>query len=157
MDQRLGSVREGGFGSLVFMARASKCASIETDLFEHRTVKDDFINPCCFGEDFAVWLQARLTGLTEFVLDPPLMEDYGWGFSSKHPKGKIWVALSYGHEGPVEEPARWMISVEWHNAGLLSRWFGKPDVAAFDAFCAAVWHALQAEPRIQWLGFDQPA
>src|SRR5262249_30425150 len=28
---------------------------IETDLFEHREVKPHFINPCCFGEDFAAW------------------------------------------------------------------------------------------------------
>jgi hypothetical protein len=27
--------------------------AVETDLFEHREVKPHFINPCCFGEDFA--------------------------------------------------------------------------------------------------------
>jgi len=26
---------------------------VETDLFEHGEVKPTFINPCCFGEDFA--------------------------------------------------------------------------------------------------------
>jgi hypothetical protein len=31
--------------------------TIETDLFEHREVKPHFINPCCFGEDFAAWLR----------------------------------------------------------------------------------------------------
>ena len=136
------------------MDRVCQTASIETDLFEHRRVKDDFINPCCFGEDFAAWLQVRLAGLTEFTLGQPIMEDYGWGFSSKHAKGAIWVALSYGHEGPVDLPATWMITVEWRERGLMQRWFGKPDEAAFNAFAGAVWQALQAEPAIRWLGFD---
>jgi hypothetical protein len=30
--------------------------TIETDLFEHKEMKPHFINPCCFGEDFAIWL-----------------------------------------------------------------------------------------------------
>jgi hypothetical protein len=38
--------------------------TIETDLFEHWEVKSCFINPCCFGEDFAVWLRVRLSSLT---------------------------------------------------------------------------------------------
>ena len=34
---------------------------VETDLFEHREVKPHFINPCCFGEDFASWLKQELS------------------------------------------------------------------------------------------------
>ena len=136
------------------MAGVCKTASIETDLFEHRTVKDDFINPCCFGEDFAAWLQARLAGLTGFVLDTPLMEDYGWGFWCKHATGTIWVALGCESEGPVEGPATWMITVEWRDAKLLQRWFGKPDEAAFEAFAGRLWQVLQSEPRIRWVGFS---
>jgi hypothetical protein len=117
----------------------SRSATIETDLFEHRTPKDDFINPCCFGEDFAAWLQVRLSGLTEFKLGAPVMEDA---------KGSIWVALSFAHEGPVEGPASWGVSVEWRDAKLLNRWLGKPDLAAFDPFVDAVWAALKAEPAI---------
>jgi hypothetical protein len=126
----------------------SRSATIETDLFEHRTPKDDFINPCCFGEDFAAWLQVRLSGLTEFKLGAPVMEDYGWGFGASHAKGSIWVALSFAHEGPVEGPASWGVSVEWRDAKLLSRWLGKPDLTAFDPFVDAVWAALKAEPAI---------
>jgi len=38
--------------------------TVETDLFEHRLVKPHFINPCCFGEDFAAWLIRELAPLT---------------------------------------------------------------------------------------------
>jgi hypothetical protein len=34
---------------------------LETDLFEHREVKPQFINDCCFGEDFATWLIQQMT------------------------------------------------------------------------------------------------
>ena len=37
--------------------------TVETDLFEHREVKPHFINPCCFGEDFAKWLRHELADL----------------------------------------------------------------------------------------------
>jgi len=38
--------------------------TVEADLFEHREVKPHFINPRCFGEDFASWLRDRLAPLT---------------------------------------------------------------------------------------------
>ncbi|HYX67548.1 MAG TPA: hypothetical protein VE825_00325, partial [Terriglobales bacterium] len=56
--------------------------TVETDIFEHRHVKPHFINPCCFGEDFAAWLREQLSTLSSsgFVFSDPAQEDYGWGF-----------------------------------------------------------------------------
>jgi len=34
--------------------------TLETDLFEATTPGKHFINPRCFGEDFAAWLRERL-------------------------------------------------------------------------------------------------
>ncbi len=55
---------------------------VETGIFEHREVKAHFINPCCFGEDFARWLKQELSRFTElgFELSEAIQEDYGWGF-----------------------------------------------------------------------------
>jgi len=39
--------------------------TIETDLFEHREVKPHFVNPCCFVEDFALWLKQELSRFSE--------------------------------------------------------------------------------------------
>ena len=73
--------------------------TIETDLFEHREVKPHFINPCCFGEDFAAWLRGKLTPLTAegFLFADPIQEDYGWGFWASHRKDRFWIALSSLH------------------------------------------------------------
>jgi hypothetical protein len=71
---------------------------IETDLFEHRKVKPHFINPCCFGEDFAAWLRDKLLPLEEegFDFAEPIQEDYGWGF---------WA--SHGRDDLKDLPYRW--------------------------------------------------
>jgi hypothetical protein len=54
----------------------------ETDLFEHREVKPHFINPCCFGGDFAAWLKEHLVVLEDsgFRFSEIVQEDYAWGF-----------------------------------------------------------------------------
>jgi hypothetical protein len=70
--------------------------TIETDLFAHRQVKTHFINPCCFGEDFAQWLKDELAPLAHegFTFSDSIQEDYGWGFWVWH--GKIasgWPSL----------------------------------------------------------------
>lgn len=46
-------------------------ATVETDLFNHREVKPNFINDCCFGEDFAAWLRGRISNLPGFEFSEP--------------------------------------------------------------------------------------
>ena len=110
-----------------------KQIAIETDLFEHREVKPHFINPCCFGEDFAAWLKQELLrqpGL-DFDLSDPIQEDYGWGFWATRNKDRFWVALSYVGDGPQEEPAQWMILMNWDpGLNLVKRLFHRPDEPA---------------------------
>jgi hypothetical protein len=109
--------------------------TVETDQFEHREVKPHFINPCCFGEDFAVWLKKEISPLRDsgFSLSEIIQEDYGWGFWAWHGKDPFWVALSYVGEGPQEEPAQWVISVDYDpGLNLIKRLFHKPN-----------WQALQ--------------
>jgi hypothetical protein len=97
---------------------------IETYLFEHREVKPHFINPCCFGEDFAAWLKRALLRSSDLDLEfsEPIQEDYGWGFWATHGKDRIWIALSYVGDGPQEPPAQWIVSVE-----QAKRLFPRPD------------------------------
>ncbi|MGN6391204.1 MAG: hypothetical protein ACTHM9_03010 [Gemmatimonadales bacterium] len=75
--------------------------TVETDLFEHRETKPHFINPCCFGEDFARWLRLQLTdlGSAGFELSEPIQEDYGWGFWTTYGTDPFWIALSFCGDG----------------------------------------------------------
>ena len=70
---------------------AGDSITVVTDMFEHREVRPHFINPCCFGEDFATWLKQELVRLGDlgFNLSEMVQEDYGWGFWASHGKRSL--------------------------------------------------------------------
>jgi hypothetical protein len=126
--------------------------TVETDMFEHKEVKSHFINPCCFGEDFAAWLKHQLSLPTEFgfIISEPIQEDYGWGFWVSHGKDRFWVAISYVGDGPQEPPAQWVISVNY-DPGLnpIKRFFHKPDGRALAELRDRIWQTLAANNTIK--------
>jgi hypothetical protein len=119
----------------------------ETDLFEHRKVGAHFINPCCFGEDLALWLKARLLAAPDLGLEigEPVPEDYGWGLWARRDRDRYWIAISFMGEGPQEEPAQWTVSVDGPS-GLFRRLFA--GAATGDAIRARVRQALESEPAV---------
>ena len=126
--------------------------TVETDMFEHREVKPHFINPCCFGEDFATWLQQEISPLlkTGFRFSENIQEDYGWGFWAWHGNDPFWVALSYAGDGPQEEPAQWVISVVYDpGLNLVKRLFHKPDLQALQNLRQHVFQAVTSNPAIK--------
>ena len=130
----------------------SSVITVVTDLFEHREVKPHFINPCCFGEDFAAWLKAQLARRPEvgFAFSAPIQEDYGWGFWARRGKDRFWVALSYVGDGPQEAPAEWVISVAYDRGlNLLKRLFHRPDQAALAELEAGIRQVLAANAAIR--------
>jgi hypothetical protein len=126
--------------------------TIETDLFEHREVKPYFINPFCFGDDFATRLCGRLSPLIAegFHFTDPIQEDYGWGFWASHQGDRFWIALSYVGDGPQDDPAQWVISVDY-SAGLnLFRWlFHKSYQQAFTLLRDRIWQSLRSDAEIK--------
>ena len=126
--------------------------TVETDLFNHRDVKPHFINPCCFGEDFAAWLREEIRELASegYELSEPIQEDYGWGFWATRGRDHLWIAISFCGEGPTEDPGEWVVSVA-ADPGLnpLKRLLHKPDAAALARVRSRVWQALRSEPRIR--------
>ena|ERR1051326_1237450 len=128
--------------------------TVTTELFEHREVKPHFINPCCFGEDFAAWLRSELAPLTEagFALSEPIQEDYGWGLWARHGRDPFWIALGCCQDPSVEPsdgPAEWIVSVDYDpGLNLFKRLFHKPDVQAFNQVRDRVKQSLEANPAI---------
>lgn len=128
--------------------------TIRTDLFEHREVMPHFINPCCFGEDFATWLRRQVTDLVTagFELSEPIQEDYGWGFWATRGADPFWIALSFCGEGPTEAPAEWVVSVGYDpGLSLFRRLFHKPDPDALTRLRNRVWQVLDSTPGIHVL------
>jgi hypothetical protein len=134
--------------------------TVETDLFEHREVKPHFINPCCFGEDFAKWLRQELADITAlgFELSEPIQEDYGWGFWAGRGSDPFWIALSFCGDGPTEEPAEWIVSVSYDpGLNLLKRLFHKPDAEALARLRTRLWQVLSTTPGIRVLSGEGTA
>jgi hypothetical protein len=132
--------------------------TVETDLFEHREVQTNFINPCCFGEDFATWLRlelSRLPGLA-FDLSEIIQEDYGWGLWASHGDDRFWIALGCVNDGPQEGPAQWIISVAYDPGfNLVKRLFHRPDRQAFDLLRDDVQQILASSSAIRTITKDK--
>ena len=126
--------------------------TVETDLFNHREVKPHFINPCCFGEDFAAWLNEQLADLpgAGFELSDIIQEDYGWGLWATKGKDPFWIAIGFCGEGPTDEPGEWNVSVTYDpGLSLTKRLFHKPDTEALEVLRERVWHVLRSTPGMR--------
>jgi len=125
---------------------------VETDAFEHRQVEPHFINPCCFGEDFAVWLKGDLSPLSDagFTFSDPIQEDWGWGFWAWRRRDPFWVALSYVGTGPQEPPAEWFITVNYDpGLNVIKRLFHKSDREALTQLRDRVRQSLRSNSAIK--------
>jgi hypothetical protein len=125
--------------------------TVETDLFEHREVKPHFINPCCFGEDFAAWLKQEISQFPELgvELSDPIQEDYGWGLWASRGKDRFWIAVSYAGDGPKVVPAQWVISVAYDpGLNIAKRLFHTPDRHVFEQLQSRVRQVLTANDAI---------
>jgi hypothetical protein len=129
----------------------NKTITVETDLFEHKEVQPHFINPCCFGEDFAAWLKQKISPLQNsgFGFSGPIQEDYGWGLWATRKKDRFWIAISYEGDGTQEPPARWVISVTYDpGLNLIKRVFHKYDVRALEELESKVSEILKTNSVI---------
>src|SRR5262249_19161373 len=124
----------------------------ETNRFNLSEVKEHFINPCCFGEDLANWLRAKLSE-RGIEVDEPGQEDWGWYVRAKH--GECWYFLGMSgnadESGPDKDEGEWRIMVEegkWQfpGEGLWQRLRGKTkncDAAVMKRF---IFEILEREP-----------
>jgi hypothetical protein len=131
--------------------------TVETERFDTREVKPHFINPGCFGEDFARWLRQQLGDLDAegYQLSDPIQEDYGWGFWATRGSDPAWIALSYCGEGPTEGPAEWVVSVDYDpGLNILKRLFHRPDGDSLQRLHVRVREALSAASDIRVVDDD---
>jgi hypothetical protein len=125
--------------------------TVQTELFNYREAKPHFINPCCFGEDFALWLKKKVSPLEHsgFKLSEIIQEDYGWGFWAWEGKNPFWVAVSCIGSGPEEYDGEWGVSIGYDpGLNVFKRLFHKPDRKSFDRLRTQVLQALGSESAI---------
>lgn len=91
-----------------------------TDRFNLSVVGPDFINDCCFGEDFSRWLVAAL-GETGVEAEVVCMEDFGWANQARC-QGISYLLCVAGHSD--DEPGRPDLG-QWHVMLERSRTFAQ--------------------------------
>lgn len=132
--------------------------AVETDLFEHRRTKPHFINPHCFGEDFAQSIRKEVFLLAQngFEFSEVIQEDYGWGFWATKGKDPFRVAFSYVGDGPQEEPAQWVVTVAYDpGLNIIKRLFHKSDRSAFALLRDRVWQFLKSNSGIKVIDISE--
>jgi hypothetical protein len=87
----------------------------QTDRFNLSVAGPDFINDCCFGEDFSRWLVAALcdAGIDAGVI---CMEDFGWANEVRYQGGSYLMCVSGCADGDARRPnyGQWHVLLERH-------------------------------------------
>lgn len=85
---------------------------VTTDRFEASTPGENFINPVCFGEDFANWLRVQLMRHSLKVSEP-IQEDWGWVIMVDFQERKFTVSIGVTDETIGQRPAVWRVGVAY--------------------------------------------
>ncbi len=85
----------------------------KTGRFNLSKIGPDFINDCCFGEDFLAWLHDKLA-LAGYVVDEPFQEDWGWALMPRRSADNYFVGSSGVSDGDPKRPdyGEWRIFIE---------------------------------------------
>jgi hypothetical protein len=126
-----------------------------TSRFNLSKVGEHFINPCCFGEDLAVWLCLRLLEKGVEVRQP-YQEDWGWEVPAMHGGESYYLCMSGNSDesGANQDEGEWRISVEKKRT-VAQRLSGKGRIAATDEMAQFVEAILRADPAIRQVRREQ--
>ena len=114
-----------------------------TSRFNLSQVGADFINPCCFGQDFSEWLVAQLSaaGVKAAVI---CMEDFGWANEATLGKQHYLVCVGGNSDERPGDPdyGTWRVIVEKHRS-LFERLTGANKDSSTDPLCARIIEILR--------------
>lgn len=120
-----------------------------TKRFNLSKVGAHFINPCCFGEDLAGWLRAKLAQ-RKIETSEAFQEDWGWGLPAKVGEHSYFLGVSGNADEPdgSNDEGEWRVIVEKRRS-IWQRLRGKGKIAADDAMLNIIENILSAEPEIR--------
>ncbi|HLO97939.1 MAG TPA: hypothetical protein VK171_05030 [Fimbriimonas sp.] len=84
--------------------------TIKTSRFD-TTLREDHINECCRGEDFAKWLHAKLIETGKYPLAELYQEDFGWVIDSPFEGSTDVVMITIVHFPPDDDCAHELLCV----------------------------------------------
>jgi hypothetical protein len=116
-----------------------------TNRFNLSKVGAHFINPCCFGEDLALWLRDKLIAKGAAVSSSG-QEDWGWYLNANSGTDGYFLGMSGNTKGNSANPddGEWGIIIK-KNRTIMQRITGKGKIAVDDAMFALVEAILHGE------------
>jgi hypothetical protein len=116
----------------------------KTDRFNLSVVGDDFINDCCFGEDFSKWLVAALQA-QGVAADLICMEDFGWANTAEYQGASYLMCVGGTSDEERDRPnyGMWHVVLERHRT-LKDRLLGRNKTARSDPIVEKVAAVLRA-------------
>jgi hypothetical protein len=93
-------------------------ATFDSKSFNTHEPKPYFINPCCFGDDAARWLIARLRDRGVEVESEPGQEDFGWYVRFRFGSARYFLIVGFRPDDE-SEGRTWIVWIE-RNRGLLA-------------------------------------
>lgn len=119
-----------------------------TTLFNATAVRDYFINDCCFGDDCAAWLIAKLKAQAALQIDEePVQEDWGWCFGATVGQRDFLIGVGLYEDDDV--PNRWLVFIDSQLGSIKRKLFGQTDQAEHLTVCEAVDHVLKGESNLR--------
>ncbi len=121
----------------------------KTARFNLSKVGEHFINPCCFGEDFADWLCIKLTE-RDVQVRLPYQEDWRWELPAIVGSNSYYLCMSGNADGSeeTEDEGEWNIIIE-KKRSIGQRLSGKGKISANDKIVLILEEILCAEPTIR--------
>jgi hypothetical protein len=122
---------------------------VTTDRFEVTTPGPNFINPRCFGEDFAGWLRDRLAD-SGWKISEPIQEDWGWVLLATVGNDTFTLGIGVLDESIGQLPAVWRVDVsheKWVNP--IRKWFKQPPKESLTEVCRQLGESLSSEPQFK--------
>jgi len=118
---------------------------VTTDRFEATTPGENFINPRCFGEDFATWLRDQLSESGLDVSDP-IQEDFGWIILTTIGDRKFTISIGIMDESIGRVPAHWCIAVAYEKPlNKFRSWFKPAPTDTLKALFLEVRTAMESQ------------
>lgn len=125
----------------------------DTDRFNLSETKEHFINPCCFGDDLANWLRAKLLERGIPTIEPG-QEDWGWYIESRLGGNSYFIGIG----GAAEESAPKSNLGEWRimkkHRSLWEKLGGKNRTSLDDPIFAVIREILEREDDFKSIRYE---
>ena len=129
--------------------------TFKTGRFNLSKVGENFINPCCFGEDVAAWLRRKLTERNIRTREPH-QEDWGWELPAQSGDQSYYLCMAGNADDPATNPddGEWGIIVE-KTRTMWQRLTGSAKIAADDPMLLMIEEILSAQPGISEIRLEE--